>query len=54
MNKGAYETGLIPEDRLPLLATAPENAGTSVYSDPSWWVENGEAAQIAFDEMINR
>lgn len=54
LNKGAYETGLIPEDRLPLLATAPQNAGTSVYSDAAWWVEHGEAAQIAFDEMINR
>lgn len=54
MNTAAYDTGLIPADRLPLLATAPENAGTSVYSDAAWWVENGEAAQIAFDEMINR
>jgi putative spermidine/putrescine transport system substrate-binding protein len=54
VNPAAYDTGLIPEDRLNKLATAPANAGTSVFSDPAWWVENGEAAQIAFDEMINR
>ncbi|WP_108258907.1 ABC transporter substrate-binding protein [Mangrovicoccus ximenensis] len=54
VNPAAYETGLIPEDRLELLATAPANAGSSVYSDPAWWVAHGQEAQIAFDEMMNR
>ncbi|WP_138464518.1 ABC transporter substrate-binding protein [Poseidonocella sp. HB161398] len=54
VNPAAYATGLIPEERLALLATAPANAGTSVFSDPAWWVEHGQEAQIAFDEMMNR
>ncbi|RUV45183.1 ABC transporter substrate-binding protein, partial [Mesorhizobium sp. M7A.F.Ca.MR.228.00.0.0] len=49
-----YEGGLIPADRLKTLATAPENAGTSVFSNADWWVKNGEAAQRAFDEMMSR
>lgn len=54
VNPKAYELGLIPEDRLAKLATAPANAGTSVFSNPDWWLQNGEAAQMAFDEMRNR
>ncbi|TJX05034.1 MAG: extracellular solute-binding protein, partial [Mesorhizobium sp.] len=54
VNPAAYEGGLIPEDRLKTLATAPENAGTSVFSNSEWWVKNGEAAQQAFDEMMAR
>ncbi|MER5173031.1 ABC transporter substrate-binding protein [Thioclava kandeliae] len=53
VNEAAYKTGLIPEDRMPKLATSPENLEGSVYADPSWWVKHGEDAQIAFDEMIN-
>ena len=54
VNPAGYEGGLIPEDRLKTLATAPENAGTSVFSNADWWLKNGEAAQKAFDEMMNR
>jgi putative spermidine/putrescine transport system substrate-binding protein len=54
VNPAAYEGGLIPADRLPKLATAPANAGTSVFSNADWWLQNGEAAQIAFEEMRNR
>ena len=54
INPAAYEGGLIPEDRLKKLATAPANAGTSVFSDANWWMKNGDAAQTAFDEMKNR
>ena len=54
VNPAGYEGGLIPEGRLKTLATAPENAGTSVFSNADWWVKNGEAAQKAFDEMMNR
>ena len=54
VNPAAYEGGLIPKSRLQTLATAPENAGTSVFSNADWWVKNGEAAQKAFDEMMNR
>ncbi|WP_082547099.1 ABC transporter substrate-binding protein [Rhizobium sp. Root149] len=54
VNPKAYEGGLIPADRLQLLATAPANGGTSVFSKADWWVKNGDAAQAAFDEMMNR
>ena len=54
INPAAYEGGLIPEDRLKKLATAPANAGTSVFSDANWWMKNGDVAQTAFDEMKNR
>ena len=54
MNPAAYEGGLIPEDRMKLLATAPGNVEASVFANADWWVANGEAAQIAFDEMMNR
>ena len=54
VNPNAYEGGLIPADRLQLLATAPANGGTSVFSKADWWVKNGDAAQAAFDEMMNR
>jgi putative spermidine/putrescine transport system substrate-binding protein len=54
MNQSAYGTGLIPDDRMKDLATAPQNVSSSVYSNADWWVAHGEAAQIAFDEMINR
>ena len=54
VNPAAYEGGLIPEYRLKKLATAPANAGTSVFSDANWWMQNGDAAQTAFDEMKNR
>jgi putative spermidine/putrescine transport system substrate-binding protein len=54
VNPKAYEGGLIPEDRLRLLATAPGNVETSVFSKADWWVKHGDAAQAAFDEMMNR
>ena len=54
VNPAAYEGGLIPEDRLAKLATAPANAGTSVFSNADWWLQNGEAAQMAFEEMRNK
>lgn len=54
MNPAAYEGGLIPEDRMKLLATAPGNVEASVFANSDWWVANGEAAQVAFDEMMNR
>ena len=54
VNPAGYEGGLIPKDRLKTLATAPENAGTSVFSNADWWLKNGEAAQKAFDEMMAR
>lgn len=54
VNPAAYEGGLIPEDRLAKLATAPANAGTSVFSNADWWLKNGEAAQVAFEEMRNK
>jgi putative spermidine/putrescine transport system substrate-binding protein len=54
VNPKAYEGGLIPADRLPLLATSPGNTEGSVFSNADWWVKNGEAAQHAFDEMMNR
>ncbi|HEX9857035.1 MAG TPA: ABC transporter substrate-binding protein [Paracoccaceae bacterium] len=54
VNPAAYEGGLIPEDRLKKLATAPANAGTSVFSNADWWLQNGETAQMAFEEMRNR
>lgn len=53
VNQKAYEGGLIPADRLKLLATAPGNVETSVFSKADWWVKNGDAAQAAFDEMMN-
>jgi putative spermidine/putrescine transport system substrate-binding protein len=54
VNPKAYEGGLIPEDRMKLLATAPGNNSGAVFSRADWWVEHGEAAQLAFDEMMNR
>jgi putative spermidine/putrescine transport system substrate-binding protein len=54
LNPKAYEGGLIPAERLRLLATAPGNVETSVFSKADWWVKNGDAAQAAFDEMMNR
>lgn len=54
VNPAGYEGGLIPADRLKLLATAPENVGTSVFSNADWWLKNGDAAQKAFDEMMNK
>jgi putative spermidine/putrescine transport system substrate-binding protein len=54
MNTAAYAGGIIPEDRMKLLATAPGNVEASVFANSDWWVANGEAAQIAFDEMMNR
>ncbi|WP_086998526.1 ABC transporter substrate-binding protein [Rhizobium sullae] len=54
VNPKAYEGGLIPAERMQLLATAPGNVETSVFSKADWWVKNGEAAQVAFDEMMNR
>lgn len=54
VNPAAYASGLIPEDRLAQLATAPQHVDSSVFSSADWWAENGQAAQIAFDEMMNR
>ncbi|CAN7643088.1 ABC transporter substrate-binding protein [Rhizobium rhizogenes] len=54
VNPKAYQGNLIPADRLQLLATAPGNVETSVFSKADWWVKNGDAAQAAFDEMMNR
>ncbi|WP_371112046.1 ABC transporter substrate-binding protein [Rhizobium sp. RCC_161_2] len=54
VNPKAYQGNLIPVDRLQLLATAPGNVETSVFSKADWWVKNGDAAQAAFDEMMNR
>ncbi|RFB85096.1 ABC transporter [Rhizobium leguminosarum bv. trifolii] len=54
LNPKAYEGGMIPADRMQLLATAPGNVETSVFSKAEWWLKNGEAAQVAFDEMMNR
>ena len=54
VNPKAYEGNLIPPERLRLLATAPGNVETSVFSKADWWVKNGDAAQAAFDDMMNR
>lgn len=54
VNPAAYEGGLIGADKLKELATAPGNVETSVFSDAIWWMEHGEEAQVAFDEMMNR
>lgn len=53
VNPAAYAGGLIPAERLKQLATAPENMGTAVFSRAEWWSAHGEAAQVAFDEMMN-
>jgi putative spermidine/putrescine transport system substrate-binding protein len=54
MNSAAYEGDLIPADRLKQLATAPGNVDSSVFSSAEWWMEHGEEAQVAFDEMMSR
>lgn len=52
MNMAAYSGDLIPADRLAKLATSPENSASSVYIDSAWWTKNADAAQAAFDEMM--
>ncbi len=54
VNPKAYELGLISADKMKLLATAPGNVDGAVFSNAEWWVKNGEAAQRAFDDMMNR
>ncbi|CUX70471.1 MULTISPECIES: ABC transporter substrate-binding protein [Agrobacterium] len=54
VNPAAYQGGLIPAEKMAFLATAPGNVETSVFSKADWWLKNGEAAQLAFDEMMNR
>lgn len=54
VNPKAYELGLISADKMKLLATAPGNVDGAVFSNAEWWVKNGETAQRAFDDMMNR
>jgi len=54
VNPKAYELGLISDEKLKQLATAPGNVDGSVFSNAEWWVKNGETAQRAFDEMMSR
>jgi len=54
VNKKAYESNLIPADRLPKLATEPKNAANSVFLDSLWWVKHGDEAQAAFNAMMQQ
>lgn len=54
VNPKAYELGLISPDKMKLLATAPGNVDGALFSNAEWWVKNGEVAQRAFDDMMNR
>ena len=36
----AYDTGVIPKEKLPGLPNSPENFKKGFVQDNSWWVEN--------------
>ena len=52
----AHTANILHRDVKPanILATAPGNVDGAVFSNAEWWVKNGETAQRAFDDMMNR
>ncbi|RIY03784.1 ABC transporter substrate-binding protein [Aureimonas flava] len=54
VNKTAFEGGAIPAETLAKLATAPGNVENALFARADWWAENGQEAQVAFDEMMSR
>ena len=51
-NQDAYETGIIPEEKLPGLPTSPQNVAKGFVFDVQWWVEHYDEMQKRFDLFI--
>ncbi len=51
-NLDAYETGIIPEDVLPTLPTAPQNRESAILFDSRWWADNLDEVTRRFDLFI--
>ena len=51
-NLDAYDTGLIPEEALASLPTAPGNRETAITFNSQWWAENLDEVTRRFDLFI--
>jgi putative spermidine/putrescine transport system substrate-binding protein len=53
-NAKAYDTGVIPKEKLPGLPNSPENFEKGFVQDVSWWVNNADAMVKRFDAFLQR
>lgn len=53
-NTKAYDTGVIPKERLAGLPNSPENAKKGFIQDNQWWVDNADAMVKRFDAFLQK
>ncbi|MGE0578637.1 ABC transporter substrate-binding protein [Reyranella sp.] len=53
-NIKAYDTGVIPKEKLPGLPNSPGNFEKGFVQDVSWWVANADAMVKRFDAFLQR
>jgi len=51
-NTKAFETGLIPKEKMAGLPNAPENVGKGFILSVDWWVENNDEMVKRFDAFL--
>ena len=53
-NSKAYDTGVIPKEKLAELPSSPENAKKGFIQDNDWWVNNADAMVKRFDAFLQK
>jgi putative spermidine/putrescine transport system substrate-binding protein len=53
-NRKAFDTGVLPPERIAQINTAPENAATQVKLDEIWWAENTATVLERWDNFMQQ
>lgn len=53
-NTKAYETGVIPKEKLPSLPNSPENVTKGFVQNNQWWVDNADEMVKRFDAFLQK
>lgn len=53
-NLKSYDTGVIPQDKLPGLPNSPENIKKGFVQDVTWWVNNADEMVKRFDAFLQK